>query len=289
VEKNMAQNPLQSYFRQPSVYITLPTQGKWYTSQDVTLSANNELAIYGLTARDDVLLNTPDAMLNGEALKKVIRNCVPDIHNVDALMMPDLETIFVGMKIASSSDGVVDIHKTCPKCGHVCDFELQCQPALDNQVIIEPNDGVCEIDGKLRVFVKPYNFRQRGIFIQKEFEEEKMLKTYDITNPQSNEFARADVMSQAIDRISSLTFQLVAGSIDCVEVIDSGQLVKDQESITEWLMNISSTQAETVINAVDLLNKCGPDKSLTVTCTSCAHEWQDSVTYDPISFFAKRS
>jgi hypothetical protein len=284
----MTQNPLQSYFRKPSVYISLPTQGRWYQNQDITLSASNEIAIYGMTARDDVLLNTPDAMLNGEALKKVIRNCVPDVHNVDALMMPDLETIFVGLKMASSN-GVVEINRTCPQCRTECSFDLQCQPILDNQTMIEPSDGVCEIDGKLRVFVKPYNFHQRGIFIQREFEQEKTLRSFDAINPDSNEFLRAQVMAEAVDKISSLSFQLVAASIDYVEVIETAEVVTDPNALTEWLMNITSDQAEQVIDAVGILNKCGPNKELAMECQNCNHQWQDGVTYDPISFFAKRS
>jgi hypothetical protein len=284
----MTQNPLQNYFRKPSVYVSLPTQGRWYRNEDITLSASNELAIYGMTARDDVLLNTPDAMLNGEALKKVILNCVPDIHNVDALMMPDLETIFVGLKLASGP-GVVEINRSCPKCGTDCNFDLQCQPIIDTQTMIEPHDGICEIDGKLRVFVKPYNFRQRGIFIQREFEEEKTLRSFDAANPDSNEFLRAQIMAEAVDRISSLSFQLVAASIDYIQVIETGEIVNDGYALTEWLMNITSDQAEQVIHAVDLLNKCGPNKELTMECANCNHQWQDGVAYDPISFFVKRS
>lgn len=284
----MTQNPLQHYFRRASVYVTLPSQGKWYTNDEVSLSANNELAIYGMTALDDVLLNTPDAMLNGEALKKVIVNCVPDVHNVDALLMPDLETIFVGLKMASS-DGTVEINRTCPQCGKDCSFDLQCQPILDGQTLIEPQDCFCEIDGQLRVFVKPYNFQQRSIFIQREFEEEKTLRAFDANNPNSNEFQRAEIMAQAVARISSLSFQLVAASIEYIEIIESGQRVTDSQDLIEWLMNITRDQAEKVINAVDMLNKCGPDKSLQMQCDSCQHQWQDGVAYDPISFFAKRS
>lgn len=284
----MSQNPLQSYFRQPNAFITLPTQGRWYQPQDITLAANKELAIYGMTARDDVLLNTPDAMLNGEALKKVIQNCVPDIHNVNALMMPDLEAIFVGMRIASNS-GKMEIFRICPNCKAECIFDLQCQAILDSQTMIDSQDGVCDIDGELKVYVRPYTFQQRSIFIQREFEEEKTVRAFDSANPDPNEFLRAGFMAETVDRISTLTFQLVAASIEKIEIVEPQQIVSDLSFITEWLMSITSAKAEKVIRAVDMLNKCGPDKNLPIVCTSCNHQWQDSVTYDPISFFAKRS
>jgi hypothetical protein len=284
----MTPNPLQSYFRQASTYIALPTQGKWYQPQDITLTANNEIAILGLTARDDVLLNTPDAMLNGEALKKVIQNCVPDVHNVNALLMPDLEAIFVGMKMASNN-GAMEINRICPSCGAECNFDLQCQSILDGQTMIDNQDGVVSIDETLRVHVKPYNFQQRSIFIQREFEEEKILRAFDANNPNPNEFARAEIMAEAVDRISLLTYRLVAGSITSVEILSTNEHVSDPAFITEWLMNITNQQAEKVMQAVDDLNKCGPRKQISIQCESCQFTWQDNVSYDPISFFAKRS
>ncbi|CAB4123116.1 hypothetical protein UFOVP29_275 [uncultured Caudovirales phage] len=284
----MTSNPLQSYFRQATTYILLPSQGKWYQPQDVTLTASNEISIMAMTARDDVLLNTPDAMLNGEALKKVIQNCVPDVHNVNALLMPDLEAIFVGMKLASNN-GSIEINKVCPSCGAECNFDLQCQSVLDGQVMIDLDDSVVYIDQTLRVHVKPYNFQQRSIFIQREFEEEKILRSFDASNPNPNEFTRAEVMAEAVDRISLLTYRLVAGSITSVEILSTGEHVSDPNNIAEWLMNITSQQAEKVMQAVDDLNKCGPQKQLPIQCAACQFEWKDGVNYDPISFFAKRS
>lgn len=281
-------NPLQPYFRKPQVYITLPSQGRWYQRQDITLTADNELAIYGMTARDDVLLNTPDAMLNGEALKKVIANCVPDVHNIETLVTPDLEAIFLGMKIASG-DGTMEISRTCPKCGHECTWDLQCQPILDGQSIIDHEDGRIILDQILEIHVKPYDFRQRSLFIQREYQEERAIRQWETMNPESDDLLKAEVTAQAIDNISRLTIDLVAASIVQVKIISSSEVVTDQIYIREWLAGAPRAQAEAIIAAVDQLNRCGPNKNIPVECTACSHQWQDAVSYDPISFFVKRS
>lgn len=78
----MSDNPLKQYFRQPALYLRLPTVGRWYDGGEVRVNEDAELAIYGLSAVDDIMLNTPDAMLNGKALENVIKNCAPDILNV---------------------------------------------------------------------------------------------------------------------------------------------------------------------------------------------------------------
>ena len=281
-------NPLEPYFRKPQVYITLPSQGRWYQRQDITLTADNELAIYGMTARDDVLLNTPDAMLNGEALRKVIANCVPDVHNINALVTPDLEAIFVGMKLASG-DGTIEINRVCPKCGHDCSWDLQCQPILDSQSIIDYQDGSVILDQSLEVHVKPYNFQQRSLFIQREYQEERALRQWETMNPNSDDLLKAEVMAQAIDNISKLTIDLVSASITHVKILETGVVVTEPEHIRDWLASAPRAQAEAIIAAVDLLNKCGPDKNIPVACTACQHTWQETVSYDPISFFVKRS
>jgi hypothetical protein len=281
-------NPLEPYFRKPQVYISLPSQGRWYKPQDITLTGDNELAIYGMTARDDVLLNTPDAMLNGEALKKVIANCVPDVHNINALVTPDLEAIFVAMKLASG-DGTIEINRDCPKCGHDCSWDLQCQPILDRQTLIEHQDGVVVVDQSLEIHVKPYDYKQRSIFIQQEYQEERAIRQWDTLNPDSSDLLKAEVMAQAIDNISQITIKLVSASITHVKILHSGEVVSDPDFIIEWLRSAPRAQAEAIISAVDQLNKCGPNKNIDVECPSCANTWQVTISYDPISFFVKRS
>ena len=78
----MNDNPLSQYFRQPGAYVKLPTQGYWYKDGSIQLTQEGEVAVYPLSAIDDILLNTPDAMLNGQALEKVLKNCVPDIKDI---------------------------------------------------------------------------------------------------------------------------------------------------------------------------------------------------------------
>lgn len=281
-------NPLEPYFRKPQVYITLPSQGRWYQRQDITLTAENELAVYGMTARDDVLLNTPDAMLNGEALRKVIANCVPDVRNINALVTPDLEAIFVGMKLASG-DGTLEINRTCPNCGHECSWDLQCQPILDSQTMIDHQDGCVVLDEKLEVHVKPYDYHQRGVFIQREYQEERAIRQWEAMNPDSDDLVKAQIMAQAIDNISKLTIELVSASITHVKIIENNVVVTDPQHIQDWLASASRAQAEAIIAAVDQLNKCGPNKTIPVECNECQHTWQETVSYDPISFFVKRS
>ena len=59
-------NPLLKAYRSSSLYISLPSGGKFYKEKP-KLSADGELAVYAMTARDELITKTPDALFNGEA------------------------------------------------------------------------------------------------------------------------------------------------------------------------------------------------------------------------------
>ena len=59
-------NPLQKYFRQPKIYINLPSQGMFNTVGSIE-NATGQLPIMSMTGMDELLLKTPDALMNGDA------------------------------------------------------------------------------------------------------------------------------------------------------------------------------------------------------------------------------
>lgn len=280
-------NPLKQYFRQPSLYTKLPTNGRWYTENDLVWSADHEVAVFGLTALDEVLLNTPDAMLNGQALEKVIKNCVPGVQNVKKLTIPDLESIFVAIKVATNK-GKYEFDRVCPKCKHENNFEVNCQHLLDTMSLVEDSDTIVNFDGTLIVHIKPYDLEKRQQFLMKEFEEQRMLKLIDESNKDLNEFEKSNILQEAIDKMARLTFSLVSQSITKIVLVKEKQEVTDPEHIAEWMFNISMNQADAIIKAVNALNEIGVHKKTDAVCESCGHTWEETLNFDPVNFFGKR-
>ena len=280
-------NPLKRYFRRPAMYMRLPTQGKWYTDNDVQLTQEKEIAVYGLTALDEIMLNTPDAMLNGKALEQVVLNCAPDIKNIKDFLLPDLESLFVAIKVATD-DGKHSFDRNCPKCNHENNFELNCQYILDTMTFIEESDTTVSFNDDLVVHVKPYSLEMRQLFLQREFEEQRTLKDIDDANQNINEFEKARIISEGVGRLSKMTFDLVSKSIVKIQIVKDRTEVTDSEYINEWLLGITKTQSDAVIKAVNALNDVGIKKTIPATCTSCGHEWNENISFDPVSFFARR-
>jgi hypothetical protein len=278
-------NPLKQYFRQPAIYLTLPTLRKWYKDNEVTANESGEIPIYGLTAVDDIMLNTPDALLNGQALENVIKNCVPDIKKIKKIMVPDIEAIFLGIKIGTSG-GTYDVEKVCPKCQFENTFEVNCEYLIGTMTCIEDNDCKITIDNDLEINVKPYTLEMRQLFIHRQFEEDRLIKS--LANKNLSEFEQARILGESIEKISRMTFDLVSRSIESVRLIKQNINVTDHANISEWLVNIPKKQADIVIEKVNNLNEIGVNKKVQVNCQNCAHSWEDTLNFDPSSFFAKR-
>ena len=52
-------NPLQKYFRQPKLYITLPSKGKFYPGGVFESTESGELPVFSMTAKDELTFKTP--------------------------------------------------------------------------------------------------------------------------------------------------------------------------------------------------------------------------------------
>ena len=84
----METNPLKQYFRQPSIYIQLPSGGRFYQEGSLEPTANNEYPVLPMTTLDEITYRTPDALFNGNAVNSVIESCIPNIKS--AWGMPEI-------------------------------------------------------------------------------------------------------------------------------------------------------------------------------------------------------
>ena len=88
-------NPLTQYFRQPSIYIKLPSQGNYYPAGAIEMPQNGELPVLPMTAIDEITYRTPDALFSGQAVINVIQSCIPAIKDAWAIPSIDIDTILV--------------------------------------------------------------------------------------------------------------------------------------------------------------------------------------------------
>ena len=84
-------NPLMKFYRQPKIYLALPSKGHWYPEGSLDMPDNGELPVFAMTAKDELTLKTPDALLNGAATVELIQSCIPNIKNAWQMPVLDLD------------------------------------------------------------------------------------------------------------------------------------------------------------------------------------------------------
>ena len=113
--ENAQPNPLSRYFRQPAIYLKLPSDGRWWAPGAIDVPDNRELPIYPMTAKDEITLKTPDALMNGQGMVNVIQSCVPNIKNAWATPSIDLDAILISIRLATYGSNM-DFETECTHC-----------------------------------------------------------------------------------------------------------------------------------------------------------------------------
>ena len=183
-------NPLAKHFRQPSIYMRLPSNGRFWPEGSLELSVSGEIPVYPMTARDEITLRTPDALLNGQGVVDVIHSCCPSIK--DAWKMPsvDVDAVLLNIRIASYGNSM-DFDTKCPKCSE------ENNHAVDNAFLTRqrqmPNyDRTIEIDG-LKILLQPQPYFEVNATNQITFTEQQILRTInDSDMPDEEKKAKTD-------------------------------------------------------------------------------------------------
>ena len=275
-------NPLQQYFKVPKLYVKLPSQYQFYDPADVDMSANQEVAVYALSARDQILLKTPDALLNGETLIQIMSNCVPGIRHVQQLVEPDINTLLLAIKIATQGNKA-EWNVSCPNCQKEQTFEINLTEIIEQQSFMEEDPSV-SLNDNLIVKVKPFNFEQRNLTLINEIEESQAVKLMQEDQTLNTE-QQAKQIAQIVSNMTDRLFQLVAKSVLSVTIVQTGQVVTDPQHIQEFVMNLTKYQADAITEKVKDLNRTGISPNQKFVCSSCNHAWDHDLDFDPLSFF----
>jgi len=272
-------NPLIQAYRKPALYIPLPSKGEFYETKP-KLSIDGELAVYAMTARDELITKTPDALFNGEATISVIKSCCPDIDNPKTMPVSDLLVILVGIRQASYGKNI-EMDVKCPKC------EFQNQLQLDANIMLakaksEPIDRSVTLPSKFKVVCNPYTLEDRTMLQIQQIKQSKMIQ--GLANDKLDDTMRQELFGKTFVEIAELTVNLITNSIVSVQGKET-DLIEDKEMIREWLQSITKADYELIKGKVESLSESGLETEFTANCQSCAHEWKTGVDLDIANFF----
>jgi hypothetical protein len=278
VGNSMSNNPLSGYFRQPSIYITLPSGGKFWPKDTLEMPETGELPVYPMTAMDEIAYRTPDALFNGDAVIRVVQSCIPAIKNAWGMPACDVDSILTGIRIASYGHEM-DIDTVCPACSAESTFSLDLRHVVDQ--FRAPDYSSVVSAGDLEIHFKPMNYKQLTAVQQSQFQEQKTINVLE--DAELDDLDKLQRIAQAFQKVSAMNIQVVTQSVHYIKTPEGN--VVEREHIVEFFQNCDKEIYNRVRKHITELNQSTALKPLTVTCDECSHQWEQPFTLDMANFF----
>lgn len=278
----MSNNPLKQYFRQPAIYIRLPSQGKFYPTGTLHMPANGELPVYPMTAVDEITYRTPDALFNGSATVDVISSCVPDIKDPWAIPTMDVDTILVAIRIASFGHDM-EIETQCPGCRETANFGLDLRSVLDKMKTPDYSSTIRQ--GDLEIHFKPLTYKNLNDNNLSQFEEQKVLQMLPDTD--IPDVDKMQALNQALKKITDITVRALSNSISHVKTPDA--MVTEPVYIEEMLKNCDRKLFNRIRDHVIDIKSQAEIQPLKIDCPKCQNHYEQPLSLDMASFFGVAS
>lgn len=283
---NSPVNPLSAFMRQPKIYIRLPSNGEYWPEGSIEIPETGELPVFSMTAKDELMLKVPDALMNGQAIVDVIQHCIPAVKN--AWMTPniDLDVLLIAIRLATYGEMMT----TPVKFGDDLELEYQMDlrilmDQLMNQITWNP---VVPVNDELTVFVRPLNYRQLSSAALKTFETQKIMQV--VNDDKISEEDKIKLFKESFKKLTDTTLGTITDSIDKIE---SAQGSTDNPAfIKEFVENIDKEIFNVIQKHLESLKETNTIKPMTVDVTDEMREKGVTgntvdipITFDPSTFF----
>tara|TARA_S200000501_G_scaffold374016_1_gene422592 strand:+ start:709 stop:1563 length:855 start_codon:yes stop_codon:yes gene_type:complete len=278
-------NPLNKYFRQASIYVTLPS-GTNYPPHVVTPSETGELGVMPMTAKDEIRFKTPDALMNGQGVVDVIQSCVPNIKDAWEIKSYDLDTILVAIRIATYGE-TMEINFTVPGAKETVAHTVNL-PAILDELRATKVDGHITLKDGLKITVRPLTYKDMTSTSLQTFQQQKMYSA--IQDSQLPDEDKASRFNEAFKSLTDLNASILLKNINMITMPD-GTEINDSAHIKEFVDNANATLIKEIEDKLIALRGQGAVKPLKMKATEeqikkgAPVSYEVPVTFDTSNFF----
>lgn len=285
--KPLQPNPLSSFMRQPKIYIRLPSNGEYWPEGSLAVSETGDYPVYSMTAKDELMLKIPDAVMNGQAVVDVIQHCMPNIKNAWQIPSIDLDVILIAIRLATYGEKMV----TPVNLGE--DFEMEytvdLRTVLDSLMTNITWEPIVSISEDLTVFVKPVNYKKFSESAIKTFETQKIIQLAN--NDGISEDEKLKAFKESFSKLSEVTIGIVENSIYRIDSTEGS--TSDPRHIKEFIENADKDIFNQIQAHLDRLKDINEIKPIRVPVTEQMKEKgfegefvEVPLIFDPATFFA---
>jgi hypothetical protein len=277
---NTESNPLSKYFRKPSIYVQIPTGGKFNPEIDKTVL--DEIGILPMTAIDEISMQNPDELLNGEALVNLIKSCVPSIPEPRNLCNIDAELLYIAIKYATYGKNIEHLH-TCTECKEQVEYNIDINNILDRFPEVDLIDPIEYED--LKIYVHPPKLESLTRLALIDVEQARILSSIRATaeSEEGGEIEMARQFAISFRKVSKQNVDLLISSINRIET--PNETVTDETSIMEFMNNIPANIVKKVNDRILTVNPKPDDIStFEFSCEKCGSKEKVTFELNPVNF-----
>jgi hypothetical protein len=277
-------NPLSKLFRQPAIYIGLPSGGAYWPNGALQMPETGEIPVFPMTSKDEIILRTPDALINGQGMVDVMQSCCPNIKNAWQMPATDVDAVLIAIRIASYGHQM-DFESKCPHCNEMHTYGMDLRSMLE--AIRAPRfDQEHALDSLLIKF-RPQAYFGVNKTSKISFEINKLGQAIDAME---DDEARVQEAIAQMNRLVDLNLEVLTSATDYVAVSDNPeQKVYDKSFILDFYKNIDSKTVTKIQEMYGEESGKGAVPPQQTTCAGCSESITIAVTFDYANFFAPGS
>ena len=278
-------NPLNKYFRQPAVFVTLPSGGN-YPPHVLTPSQTGEIGVQPMTARDEIIFKTPDALMNGQGMVDVIQSCIPDVKDAWQISNYDLDTILIAIRIATYGE-TMDINFNVPGTTEQASHTLNL-PSLLEQIKTTVVKNDIELKDGLKIVVRPLTYKDMTTTALKTFTQQKLYSTVQNTDIAPEEKVKR--FNESFKALTELSITILLKNISKI-ITPEGAEVTDPAQIKEFVEKANATLIKELQDKLIDLRTQGAVKPVKLKATEeqikkgAPATYEVPVTFDTANFF----
>lgn len=280
-------NPLASFMRQPKIYIRLPSMGDYWPAGSINMPETGEFPVYSMTAKDELMLKVPDAVMSGQAVVDVIQHCIPNIKNAWHMPSIDLDVALIAIRLATYGEKMT----TPINFGEDIEMEYTVDlrtvmDSLSNSITWDP---VVQINDNLTVFVRPMTYKQISESALKTFETQKIMQI--VNNDKLDETEKSRLFKESFTKLTDITLGIVQASI--IKIDSTEGSTDNQQFINEFIENVDKDIFNRIQEHLDKLREINTIKPVLVNVTDEMRQKgftgdtiEVPMVFDPATFFA---
>ena len=278
-------NPLNKYFRQPAVFVTLPSGGA-YPPHVMTPSQTGEVGVQPMTARDEIIFKTPDALMNGQGMVDVIQSCIPDIKDAWQISNYDLDSILIAIRIATYGE-TMNISFTVPGTTEKVDHSLNLPALLDDIKKTRVKNEITLKDG-LRIAVRPLTYKDMTSTALQTFTQQKLYST--VQNADMAPEEKVKRFNESFKALTDLSHTILLKNISKIITIE-GVEVTDPTQIKEFVEKANATLIKELQDELVNLRTQGAVQPIKLKASEeqikkgAPASYEIPVTFDTANFF----